>query len=105
MSQFMALVVEDDALQRTVLSDLGLEVVECATAESAELVLAATGYRIASYRYGHTSRRQDDRSGACEIRIGKVPLSDRRGDVRPGTASAASRDLFSGEALQPARLA
>lgn len=47
MSQFMALIVEDDALQRTVLSHLlkgeGLEVVECATAEAAELVLAATG--------------------------------------------------------------
>lgn len=47
MSQFMALVVEDDALQRVVLCDLlkneGLEVVECATAEAAELVLGAIG--------------------------------------------------------------
>lgn len=43
----MALVVEDDALQRDVLSELlkdeGLEVVECATAEAAELVISTAG--------------------------------------------------------------
>jgi CheY-like chemotaxis protein len=47
MSQFVALVVEDDTLQREVIADLlkghGLEVIECTTAEAAELVLAATG--------------------------------------------------------------
>ena len=47
MSNFVALVVEDDAFQRECLADLlkseGLEVVECANGEVAELVLASTG--------------------------------------------------------------
>jgi CheY-like chemotaxis protein len=47
MPNFVALVVEDDALQRIFLTDLlkgeGLEVVECSTAEAAELVLATAG--------------------------------------------------------------
>jgi CheY-like chemotaxis protein len=47
MNQFVALVVEDDALQRDVLAELlkdeGLEVVECATAEAAELVISTAG--------------------------------------------------------------
>ena len=44
---FTALVVEDDPLQRETLADLlkdqGLEVVECSTAEAAELVVSTTG--------------------------------------------------------------
>jgi DNA-binding NtrC family response regulator len=47
MSNFIAVIVEDDPIQRTFLADLlkeeGLEVVECASAEAAELVLVATG--------------------------------------------------------------
>jgi CheY-like chemotaxis protein len=47
MSRFMTLVVEDDTLQREAIADLlkdeALEVVECTTAEAAELVLAAAG--------------------------------------------------------------
>lgn len=47
MSNFVALVVEDDVFQRECLADLlkgeGLEVVECANGEVAELVLASTG--------------------------------------------------------------
>jgi CheY-like chemotaxis protein len=50
MSKFVALVVEDDALQREIVSELlrdnGLEVVECSTAEAAELVLASTGTEL-----------------------------------------------------------
>lgn len=50
MSNFVALVVEDDALQREVVTELlrdnGLEVVECSTAEAAELVLASTGTEL-----------------------------------------------------------
>src|ERR1700742_4949644 len=44
---FTALVVEDDTLQRETLADLlkdeGLEVIECTSAEAAELVVASTG--------------------------------------------------------------
>jgi len=47
MSNFAALIVEDDPFQRESLADLlkseGLEVVECANAAAAELVLASTG--------------------------------------------------------------
>jgi DNA-binding NtrC family response regulator len=47
MSHFVTLVVEDDTLQREAIADLlkeqALEVVECTTAEAAELVLAAAG--------------------------------------------------------------
>jgi CheY-like chemotaxis protein len=47
MSNFVALIVEDDPFQRECLADIlkneGLEVVECANAAAAELVLASTG--------------------------------------------------------------
>ena len=47
MSKFMALLVEDDPLQRVVLADIltadGFEVLECATAEAAELIIATSG--------------------------------------------------------------
>jgi DNA-binding NtrC family response regulator len=47
---FTALVVEDDALQRETLADLlkeqRLEVIECTTAEAAELVVASTGTEL-----------------------------------------------------------
>src|ERR1044072_7537583 len=50
MSKFMTLLVEDDLLQRTTLADLfrdeGLEVIECATAEAAELVIATSGTEL-----------------------------------------------------------
>jgi CheY-like chemotaxis protein len=50
MSNFLALVVEDDALQRAIVTELlkgsGLEVVECSTAEAAELVLVSTGSEL-----------------------------------------------------------
>ncbi|MBT1515387.1 response regulator [Bradyrhizobium sp. SRL28] len=50
MSNFVALIVEDDAFQREALADLlkseGLEVVECANGEVAELVLATTGAEL-----------------------------------------------------------
>ena len=50
MSNFVALIVEDDPLQREVVAELlkdeGLEVVECSTAEAAELVLVTTGTEL-----------------------------------------------------------
>jgi len=50
MSNFIALVVEDDAFQREALTELlrseGLEVVECATGAVAELVLVSTGTEL-----------------------------------------------------------
>ena len=47
MSNFVVLLVEDDAFQREALADLlkdeGFEVIECTTAEAAELIIASTG--------------------------------------------------------------
>ena len=47
MSKFMALLVEDDVLQREALANIlmadGFEVLECATAEAAELIIATSG--------------------------------------------------------------
>ena len=50
MSNFVTLLVEDDAFQREVLADVlkdeGFEVIECTTAESAELIIASTGTEL-----------------------------------------------------------
>lgn len=50
MSKFMTLLVEDDAFQREVLADIlkdeGFEVVECATAEAAELIVSSAGTEL-----------------------------------------------------------
>lgn len=50
VTKFMTLLVEDDPLQREVMADLlkleGLEVVECSTAEAAELVIATSGAEL-----------------------------------------------------------
>ncbi len=50
MTKFMTLLVEDDPLQREVMADLlkleGLEVIECSTAEAAELVVATSGAEL-----------------------------------------------------------
>jgi DNA-binding response OmpR family regulator len=58
MSNFMTLLVEDDALQRELLADLlkdeGYEVVECATAEAAELVVATNGTELQALVTDHT---------------------------------------------------
>ena len=47
MTNFVALIVEDDPFQRECLADLlkseGLEALECANGEVAELVVATTG--------------------------------------------------------------
>ena len=50
MSKFVTLLVEDDAFQREVLADAikddGFEVIECTTAEAAELIVASSGTEL-----------------------------------------------------------
>ena len=50
MSNFVAVVVEDDLFQREAIADLlrdnGLEVVECSTAEAAEIVVVTSGTEL-----------------------------------------------------------
>jgi len=50
MAKFVTLLVEDDALQREAMADSlkleGLEVIECSTAEAAELVVATSGAEL-----------------------------------------------------------
>ncbi|MGO4512952.1 response regulator [Bradyrhizobium sp. 2TAF36] len=47
MSNFVTLLVEDDALQRELVADIlrgeGFEVVECTTAEAGEVIVTSTG--------------------------------------------------------------
>ena len=50
MSNFVMLLVEDDAVQRGLVADMlrdeDFEVIECATAEAAELVVTSTGNEL-----------------------------------------------------------
>src|SRR5580704_5030011 len=50
MSNFVMLLVEDDAVQRVLLAEMlrdeNFEVIECATAEAAELVVTSTGNEL-----------------------------------------------------------
>jgi DNA-binding NtrC family response regulator len=50
MSNFIMLLVEDDAVQRGFLAEMlrdeNFEVIECATAEAAELIVASTGNEL-----------------------------------------------------------
>jgi DNA-binding NtrC family response regulator len=50
MSNFVTLLVEGDALQREAFADLlkdeGFEVIECTTAEAAELIIASSGTEL-----------------------------------------------------------
>ena len=50
MSNFITLLVEDDTYQREILADVlkdeGFEVIECTTAEAAELIIASTGTEL-----------------------------------------------------------
>ena len=50
MSNSVTLLVEDDASQREAFADLlkdeGFEVIECTTAEAAELIIASTGTEL-----------------------------------------------------------
>ena len=50
MSKFVTLLVEDDPLQREIMADVlrteNFEVIECATAEAAELVIATSGAEL-----------------------------------------------------------
>jgi DNA-binding NtrC family response regulator len=50
MSNFVTLLVEDDAFQREVLGGVlkneGFEVIECTTGEAAELIIASTGTEL-----------------------------------------------------------
>ncbi|WP_065755888.1 response regulator [Bradyrhizobium paxllaeri] len=50
MSNFVVLLVEDDAFQREAVAELlkdeGFEVIECTTAEAAELIIASTGTEL-----------------------------------------------------------
>ena len=50
MPNFVTLLVEDDAFQREAFADLlkdeGFEVIECTTAEAAELIIASTGAEL-----------------------------------------------------------
>jgi DNA-binding NtrC family response regulator len=57
MSNFVTLLVEDDAFEREILADAlkdeGFEVIECATAEAPELIIASTGTELQALIIDH----------------------------------------------------
>ena len=85
MSKFMTLLVEDDAFQREVLADVlkdeGFEVVECATAEAAELIVASTGTELRALITDH-NLAGDDGCCACTICATQTPRHEHYPHVR-----------------------
>ena len=77
MSNFVALIVEDDPFQRECLADLlkseGLEVVECANGEVAELVLATTGPELRALVTDVELGGTDVRRRTCAVCQAKIP--------------------------------
>jgi len=86
MSNFVDLVVEDDPFQREWLADLlqseGLEVVESANGEVAELVLANNRPRTLGARYRHKSRWRNVRRRTCAVCQAPVSRPQRRNGLR-----------------------
>jgi DNA-binding NtrC family response regulator len=70
MSNFVTLLVEDDASQREAFADLlkdeGFEVIECTTAEAAELIIASTGTELQAL-ITDQNLAGNDRGTACAI--------------------------------------
>jgi DNA-binding NtrC family response regulator len=70
MTKFMTLLVEDDALQREAMADLlkfeGLEVIECSTAEAAELIVATSGAELLALV---TDNALDGRMSGAELAV------------------------------------
>jgi len=65
MSNFVTLLVEDDAFEREILADAlkneGFEVIECATGEAAELIIASTGTELQALITDHKLAGKDVR--------------------------------------------
>lgn len=73
----MMLLVEDDALQREILAELikdeGFEVLECATAEAAELVVATTGPELRALITDNTLAGRMTGIELAEFARGRLP--------------------------------
>ena len=71
MSNFMTLLVENDAAQREAFADLlkdeGFDVIECATAEAAELIIASTGAETAGTHHRPQPAGRDVRGRTCSV--------------------------------------
>ena len=71
MSNFVTLLVEDDAFQREAFADLlkdeGFEVIECTTAEAAELIIASTGTELQALITDQQPSGCNVRGPACSI--------------------------------------
>lgn len=103
MSNFMTLLVEDDALQREVLADIlrddGFEVVECSTAEAAELIVASTGTELRALISDRKSRRGDEGLAAGRIRQRQISASGHRRHIGRTEARLAVGHLFPAKAV------
>jgi CheY-like chemotaxis protein len=85
MSKFVTLLVEDDAFQREILADVlkeeGFEVVECATAEAAELIVASSGTELRALIADH-NLAGDVGCRACTLCAKKTPRHEHYPHVR-----------------------
>ena len=86
MSNFMTLLVEDDAFQREalaeVLKDEGFEVIECTTAEAAELIIASTGTELQALVTDHNLAGCNVRGRTCSVCSLPTPKDEHHHHVR-----------------------
>ena len=91
MSNFVTLLVEDDASQREAFADLlkdeGFEVIECATAEAAELIIASTGTELQALITDQQPSRCNVRGAACSICPPPAPAYEHHHYVRQDRAA------------------
>ena len=103
MSNFVALIVEDDVLQRECLADLlkseGLEVVECANGEVTELVLASTGPEVRALVTDIELGGEMSGVQLAQYCQAQIPRPDCRDGLGAGPALRSARHPFSSEAL------
>ena len=94
MSKFVTLLVEDDAFQREILADVlkdeGFEVIECTTAESAELIIASTGTELQALITDH-NLAGDVRGRTRPVCPPPTPASERCHHFRDNCESYAGR--------------
>src|SRR4051812_3818646 len=102
MTKFVTLLVEDDTVQRKTFAELlkgeGFEVIECSTAEAAELVVATSGanckrwLRIRIWRVTCRAR-------SLPVMPLEIPGYERYRRVRPGGTPPPASDIFSAKTI------
>ena len=104
MSNFVTLLVEDDAFQREVLADVlkdeGFEVIECTTGEAAELIIASTGTELQALITDHNLAGEMSGAAACSICPLPTPAYEHRHHVRQDRGAYPGQYHVPAKALQ-----